>query len=373
MNRLPEKFDDLRPYYDSEIPAAMERIAASPVLETVLEYLGRKDSLAAVQEHLRGIGSTDRLQKEIMYPVLKEIVSRTVSEYTYDGVENVVKGSGCLFVSNHRDIVMDAYLQQLALVMNGIETSQITFGSNLMEPQFVVDAGMSNKMFKTVRKSDDYDAFMESSVHLSEYINYVVSHGESVWIAQRNGRTKDGLDKTEPGLIRMLLIGSDKSRALRTLNITPVSVSYQWEPCDILKAVELYRSLDGKPYVKAKGEDLNSIITGITSDKGNVHVSICAPVNADDYSEPLRRSDIAAVVHEMDSKIYRGYRLWDTNYAAYDILNGSSRFEGLYSPALREEFEARMSSAISSYPGLNEKVLRGIYLKIYAGPVSNCL
>lgn len=369
MNRLPERFDDLRPYYDEEVPAAMQRIADNPMLLMVLQFLKKEDQYAAFQAVLRQIRTTDQLQHEVMLPLCREVVSRTMTRYTYDGVRNVHPEHGQLFVSNHRDIVMDAYLHALALVEHDLPTSHITFGSNLMEPQFVVDIGLANKMFKTVRKTSEFESFMNSSIHLSDYINWVVSHGESVWIAQRNGRTKDGIDKTEPGLLRMLLLGANKREALEYLHITPISVSYQWEPCDILKAVELLKSRGGKPYVKAKGEDLNSIITGIVSPKGNVHLSICEPVDGTRFPEHVTRSTMAEVVEEMDRKIYANYRLWDTNYLAWDLLNGSSRFAGLYSEEIREQFTERLRHAMEQVEKADRGALREIFLKIYAGPV----
>ena len=368
MISLPKEFDDIRPYYDSEIPAAMQRIASSPMLSSVLRFIGAEEE--SFKNLLLSVKTTEELQKKVMFPICKDLISKTMSSFTYDGIENASPSVGRLFVSNHRDIVLDAYLQQLALVENDIPTSHITFGSNLMEPGFVVDVGLSNKMFRTERKSSDFQAFLNSSIHLSQYINYVTSHGESVWIAQRNGRTKDGYDKTEPGLLRMLLIGDDKRQSLENLNITPVSVSYQWEPCDILKAVELYRSRGGKAYVKAPGEDLHSIITGLLSPKGNVHVSMCPQVSADDYSSVIRRSDMTAVVAEMDRKIYAAYRLWDTNYVASDILNGSDEYADYYDAALKEEFIARMTKAIEAYPDCDASALREIYLRIYAGAVN---
>ena len=371
MIRLPEKFDDIRPYYDSEVPAAMERIASDPLLLPVLRFFGKEDEADGVRSLLRSITTTEQLQEKIMYPVLRGIISRTVGNFTHEGAEKVCRDRGLLYVSNHRDIVLDAFLQQLALVENGIPTSHITFGSNLMNPQFVVDTGLSNKMFRTVRKSTDFQEFLDSSTHLSEYINYVVSHGESVWIAQRNGRTKDGLDRTEHGLLRMLMMGDRTRSKLESLGITPVAVSYQWEPCDILKAVELYRSRGGKPYVKAPGEDLNSIITGIISQKGDVHVAICDTLDFSSMPERLSRADISEAVAMIDAEIYSSYRLWDTNYAAFDLLNGCLRFEGLYDPCVREKLESKMRADMEKYAGIDSGELSRIYLGIYAGPVVN--
>jgi len=369
MIHLPERFDDIRPYYDSEVPMAMQRIADDPLLPRVLQYLGWEDRLREIRELLPAIRTTEELQGTVMLPICRKIVSKTIGRFTYDGVDAACPGRGRLFVSNHRDIVMDAYLLQLVLLENGIPTNHITFGSNLMNPQIVVDIGLSNKMFKTVRKSAHFQSFMESSIHLSDYINYVTAHGESVWIAQRNGRTKDGFDKTEPGLLRMLLLGTDKRKSLENLNITPVAVSYQWEPCDFLKALELYRSRDGRAYVKKEGEDLNSIRTGITSPKGNVHISICRPVELDRYSEHITRTEMNLIVKEIDDKILSHYKLWDTNYIAYDILHGTDAHGDLYSEAARQAFVERLERAVDDADVDDKGLFRELFLKIYAGPV----
>ena len=369
MIQLPSEFDDIRPYYDSEIPAAMERMASDPILIPALKFIDKQMDVETFKAHLRRIKTSDQFQVEVMLPLCMAIVGKTIDKFTSSGAEHIDGSHGTLYISNHRDIVMDAYLHQVVLHEYGLETCHITFGSNLMEPQFVVDFGLSNKMFRTDRKTSNVRSFLRSSQHLSAYINYVVTHGESLWIAQRNGRTKDGRDQTEPGLVRMLLMVGNRRSQIEALHVTPLSVSYQWEPCDILKAVERYRSLDGMPYVKAQGEDLQSIITGITSPKGNVHLSFGHPIDTSGFCDPLRREDIHSVAAQIDAQVWRGYRLWDTNYVGYDLLNGSSRFAGLYTPELKERFLDKMQRDISGYPSLEESKLRELYLKIYAGPV----
>jgi hypothetical protein len=369
MIQLPPEFDDIRPYYDSEIPAAMERMASDPVLTPALRFIDEKKDVDAFRRKLRKIRTTEQFQREVMVPLCTAIVAKTMTSFTSSGVKDIDASYGTLYVSNHRDIVMDAYLHQIVLNEHHIPTCHITFGSNLMNPQFVVDFGMSNKMFRTDRKTSNVRSFLRSSMHLSAYINYVVTHGDSLWIAQRNGRTKDGRDHTEPGLVRMLLMNGSRKAQVEALHITPLSVSYQWEPCDILKAVERCHSLDGKPYVKAPGEDLQSIITGITQPKGKVHLSFGHPIDVSGFSDPLKREDITAIATQIDAQVWRGYKLWDTNYLGFDLLNESSRFAGCYDPAMKEQFIAKMEHDIETYPSLDAPTLRELYLKIYAGPV----
>jgi len=371
MIKLPPEFDDIRPYYDSEIPAAMERMASDPILIPALQFLDKDIDVNAFRAKLRKIRTTEQFQDEVMVPLCSALLDKTVTKFTSSGVDRIDTSYGTLYVSNHRDIVMDAYLHQIVLNKYKKPTCHITFGSNLMDPQFVVDFGMSNKMFKTDRKTSNIKSFLRSSMHLSAYINYVVSHGDSLWIAQRNGRTKDGRDHTDQGLVRMLLMDGNRKAQVAALHITPLAISYQWEPCGILKAVERCRSLDGKPYVKAQGEDLQSIITGLTQPKGNVHLEFGHPIDVSSFGDPLRREDIVAIATQIDAQIWRGYKLWDTNYLGYDLLNESTRFAGLYDAAIKEQFIAKMEHDIESYPSLDAATLRELYLKIYAGPVYN--
>jgi len=374
MKQLPEEFDDIRPYYDSEIPAAMKRIADDPLLNTVIHYLGKENEIGAVKALLYSIKTTDQFQHKIMNPLIKEIISRTVSTFSYDGVDNLDPNISRLYISNHRDIVLDASFLQIILNDNSIPTSHITFGSNLMHPQFVVDIGMSNKMFKTIRKGFDAKSFLKVSKHLYSYINYVVLHGESIWIAQRNGRTKDGCDRTEPGLIRMLGHCFNEEDIISKLHLTPISISYQWEPCDILKAVERYKSLDGKQYIKSAGEDLNSIITGIISPKGNVHISIRKPLDGFRYrNRRIQKEDCTRIATDIDSEIYSGYKLWDTNFEAHDILNKTDRFSDYYTPESMDEFKSVMHKSLERFPELDYDTLSHLFLEIYANPVDNCL
>ena len=260
--------------------------------------------------------------------------------------------------------------------MNGIETSQITFGSNLMNPQFVSDIGLSNKMFKTVRKSRDYQEFMDSSIHLSDYIRYVVTHGESVWIAQRNGRTKDGHDRTDQGIIKMFGMSrsDDKVDSLAELNIVPVSISYEWEPCDVLKVLELYETSQ-RAYVKKPGEDLNSILTGIVAFKGRVHFSICDPIRPQELSKfrDLTLNNFNKEVASLiDKRIFREYHLWPNNFIAHDLLYATSEYRDRYTEAEKKAF-INHCLKLAKYEVDAPELLKEKFLGIYANPIDNCL
>jgi hypothetical protein len=272
--------------------------------------------------------------------------------------------------------MLDASLLQNVLVDNKMETAQITFGANLMMNPLVVDIGKSNKMFKVERPGGNIKDFYKGSLHLSEYIRQViVDQKESVWIAQRNGRTKNGDDKTDQGIIKMFCMSNttDKVAALTDLHIVPVSVSYEWESCDVLKAIELYESLNVK-YIKKPGEDLNSILTGITQQKGRVHFQICPMLQEAELREmsSCSNNEYHKMVGQLiDRRIISSYRLWPNNFIAYDMLTDTNTFHTKYSDEERKAFAKRISK-LERFD-CNIDVLRNIFLKIYANPVRNKL
>ena len=267
------QWDDIRPFRDDEIPAAMQRIAKDKDFPKVIDYIYGDTDLPSKIREFSQFRTVSQFQIGFMFDAINAIVRKTTDGFTYSGFENLEKGKGYLFVSNHRDILLDAALLQIALYNNGLDCSEITFGNNLMQPGIVSDFGKSNRMFKVVRNGSSKN-FYQTSLHLSSYIRYVLTErNTSVWIAQRNGRTKDGYDVTEQGLLKMLqMSGSgDFYSDMCLLDILPTAISYEFEPCDALKTKELFISRRHS-YVKKEGEDLNSIITGIASWKGRIKV-----------------------------------------------------------------------------------------------------
>lgn len=372
---IDSKFDDIRPYYPHEVAEAMKRLADSPELELAAAYVFPGGDTASIREMVRGISTTEEFQQRVMYPAICRVIENSVESFTYDGLQNIANRNGRLFVSNHRDIMLDTSFLQHILYSNGMETSDITFGDNLMYPGFVTDVGKSNKMFKVIRGANMRE-FFKNSLLLSEYMRMAVTElNHSVWIAQRNGRTKDGNDATDQGLVKMLgMSGSDDVvESFAALNITPMAISYRYEPCDLFKVRELYATRDGSRYVKAPDEDLRSILTGLTQPKGDVHIVITPAISREEL-EPLRnleRSEFhRAVAAVIDRRILSAYRLFDTNYAAHDIRSGIDRWAAHYTPQFRAEFEAYLDGLLSQLEG-DEDILRAILLGIYANPVDN--
>ena len=367
-------FDDIRPYYDEEIASAMSRIAHSDVFPLLASYVYPDLSIESVRDRLHSFTTIREFQHDTMVHVNEQIIKRSITEFTADGLQLLDPEKQYLYVSNHRDIMLDACLLQYYFVLNGFETSEITFGANLMTHPVVIDVGKSNKMFRVERPGGDLRQFYRSSLHLSEYIRWCIREkGESVWIAQRNGRTKDGRDATDQGIIKMFCMSEPKDRvkALAELNIVPIAISYEWESCDVLKALELYQSQYTR-YVKKPGEDLNSILTGIMQKKGRVHIQLCQQLSADDFTvfEGLTNSEYhKAVARLIDRRINAAYRLYPNNYIAHDLLYGNTHYRNQYTDEQFAAFNKRLEK-LDQYDNSDLDRLREIFIGIYANPVS---
>lgn len=369
------EFDDIRPYNQSEFLAAMCRIADSNCFSLLSSYVYPDESLDAVRQRLRSFKDVRAFQSETMSKAIGQIVKRSISHLEIVGLDNLSPNGSYLYVSNHRDIMLDSALLQYLLLKHGFDTTEITFGENLMANPLVVDIGKSNKMFKVARPSKNIKDFYLSSRHLSNYLHYVIAEKhQSAWIAQRNGRTKNGIDATDQGIIKMfgLCNPSNKIDAIADLNIVPMSISYEWESCDILKTLELYESQFSK-YTKKPGEDLNSIITGIMQHKGQVHIELCEPISKDElmpYEQITNNEYHKAVAKLIDSRINLAYRLFPNNYIAYDIRYGTNKFRDMYTTEQKNAFVERMNK-LDDYDTCDICLLKDLFMSIYSNPVIN--
>lgn len=369
------KFDDIRPYYEEEIPEAMKRIAACELFSLLSLFVYPNEPIEDIRKMVGSFKTTREFQHETMKKVNEQVIRRSITHFSCTGIERLDPKKSYLFVSNHRDIMLDSSLLQYFFVVNGFETTEITFGANLMINPIVVDIGKSNKMFKVERQGSSIKDFYKSSLHLSEYIRYVITEkNESVWIAQRNGRTKNGIDSTDQGIIKMFCLSEpkDKIKALADLNIVPISVSYEWEPCDLLKTLELYESQYTR-YIKKPGEDLNSIITGILQPKGRVHIEICEPISVAELValEYMTNNEYhKSVAKLLDSRINTAYRLYPNNYVAHDLLYGNTKYASMYSKEDYDKFIHHMSK-LDRYDACDIDRLKEFFIGIYSNPIDN--
>ena len=277
-------------------------------------------------------------------------------------------------MSNHRDIILDPAITQLVLFRNGIPMTEIAVGDNLITNKFIEYLIRSNRMIKVVRGISAKELYLSSQL-LSKYIRLNITEQQSsIWLAQRQGRTKDGLDMTEQGLLKMLDMSgtSDFRQNFEELNIIPLSISYELEPCDILKARELLISRKTK-YVKGPTEDLNSILTGIKQQKGNIHLNIGKPLTPEEIAVASlcdKNDRYQLIRHAVDIRVIEGYKLWKTNYIAYDIVNHGFKYSEHYTKEDTDKFVEYMEHQLDTVEkDLCRADLRDIFLRIYANPI----
>lgn len=370
-------FDELRPHYDSESHKIMSRMAEDPMYHQLVSYLWPGITKEEAIEKALNTKSIYDFQTGYMSHAIWSIVKSSATSLTWSGLDKLDKDKAYLFIANHRDILLDSALLQIILEADEFSTSEITFGSNLMDTGFITDFGRMNRMF-TVKREGTAKELYDISKQLSAYIRHtILDKNTSVWIAQRNGRTKDGNDQTQTGLLKMLAMsgGKDFVQCFSELNIVPLTISYEYEPCDSLKAQELYLSSLHSKYVKAQGEDLNSIITGIKQPKGKIHLAFGKPI-AEELQEINKVSNdnekIKHLAALIDKRIYTDYKLNPVNYIAYDLNRQTNVFESNYTTKEKEDFISYLNKITESQKGERE-MLKGILIKMYAYPVENKL
>lgn len=370
-------FETLRPYYDTEAEEAMKRIAVYESYHKAMAYLWPEMSKEEVIQKALNTKSPCEFQTGYMRDAIWKIVNTTSAGLSWSGLEHLDKNKSYLYIANHRDILLDSAILQIILDKEDFETSEITFGSNLMEEGFITDFGRMNRMF-AVKREGTVKELYDISRQLSAYIRHIIlDKNTSVWIAQRNGRTKDGNDLTQTGLLKMLNLSGDKGfkKSFEELNIVPLTISFEYEPCDSLKVQEAYLSSLHTKYVKAPGEDLNSILTGIKQPKGKIHVAFGKPIQNEleeiDNSKN-ENEKIKLLATTIDKQIHQGYKLNPVNYIAYDLLNQTTIFENNYTSVEKENFLNYISSKTNSMTGEAE-VLKNLFFILYSNPVVNKL
>jgi hypothetical protein len=372
---MEKNFEDIRPYYDHEIHDAMLRIITNPLFDQIAGYLYPNIQVEALKEKFKTFDSIISFQVNVMDHAIRKIVKETSSGLIYSGFDALDTKKSYLFISNHRDILLDSAILQVILYENSRKTSEITFGENLMSSPFIIDIGKSNKMFKLIRGGTPKE-LLKSSQITSAYIRHAITKKhESIWIAQRNGRTKDGNDQTELAVLKMFgLSGShDFATNYEQLNLAPLSISYEYDPCDFFKTRELYIRRR-QEYVKAPNEDMQSVVNGMMQFKGGISL-VATPVittaELKQIEELSRNERIPALANLIDLRIYKHFKLWKTNYIAYDLLY-SKNFEDKYTSQEEADFRAYVNKNISRIEG-DKKELEEIFLGIYANPVLNFL
>ena len=368
------EFESISPYTDEQASEALGKLADYPAVAQASRYFFPEESPDFLKNVLKQIKTIDQFQVLVMQRFVRWVLEHTAKNFSYDGISNIDTSKKFLALSNHRDIIMDPAITQLVLHTNGIPMTEIAVGDNLITNEAIEYLIRSNRMIKVVRGISARELYLSSQL-LSKYIRLnITEQRSSIWLAQRQGRTKNGYDVTEQGLLKMLDMSGtgDFQSNFEALNIIPMSISYEYEPCDILKARETVISRKHK-YVKAEGEDFNSIMVGIMQQKGNVHLNIGKPLTSEEIAAAAQcdKNDRYQLIrHAVDIRVIEGYRLWKNNYIAYDILNHSYRYSDKYEASDVETFVAYMEKQLDTVePTLNREDLRKHFLEIYANPV----
>ena len=377
---IPEQFEDIRSFTTEEIPEAMRLLSENATAAKIVKLVFGEENFDEAIKMLLTIKTSDELQKKILTHCKRWIVSNSMENVETQGFDTIQNGKPYLFTGNHRDITLDAFMLQICMIENGLNSCNIAFGSNLILNKTIEIFSKANKMFK-VERSQNIRELAKNSQHLSDYIRYLIKERQSVWIAQRNGRTKDGNDKTDHGIITMFSMSGDRNDLitnLSELNITPVATSYEFEPCAMMKARERYITERNGKYVKQPTEDMDSMISGIWKRKGIMNIAICQSITREDLSEyegADKRIVIQAVADLIDRRIYENYRLYPNNFIAYDWLSGTSTFKNRYTEEDKFVFKAYCDKIFSKlYEELGSEAetrFTEILLGIYANPVEN--
>jgi 1-acyl-sn-glycerol-3-phosphate acyltransferase len=369
-----DSFHKIRPYHNSEVSEAIQRVLEEDGFRGFLAKFLFPNQLETGIEIVSKIKTIKEFQDIVSSKFFNLIIRQTIKEFKINGLQNIDPQKRYLFISTHRDIVLDSALLQMALYNNHIETTRTAIGNNLVPSELLGEIAKLNKMFLVIRDGSNRE-MIESSSILSSYIRKSINEDhESVWIAQRNGRTKDGDDKTQQGLLKMMAQSTKQSLivGLQDLNIVPISISYEYEPCDSLKAREIVLSRKNA-YVKKPGEDFNSINTGIMQHKGFVEINIGKPISdlLDNIESCRPANDMLKDITQLiDSEIYTNYKLWKNNYIAADMLSSKPEYSNYYSIEDFDKFSDYINKHVDNTDVVKEE-FRDVLLHIYANPVYN--
>ncbi len=370
-----QDFDSIRPFRDDEIAPAIKQIVSNSKFQSVLDFLfpGEQDKYRKIFAQSKTVRD---VQRNFMHKVIYRILAKSSDGLTNSGFDNYNE-AGHIILSNHRDILLDSGILNIILMDEGFETAEITFGNNLIISPFFELTAKVNKMITVIRDGSPRELLF-NSIRLSNYIsNEIINRNNSVWVAQRPGRTKNGSDKTEISILKMLSFYKKDNfyEAIKNLDIIPLSISYEWEPCDIMKIRETYLSKQAA-YVKKEQEDLQSTLGGIVSPKGRIHFAMGKPLNdfLDEIkTEKFNNDYLALVARQIDREIYKNYKLWPSNYLAYDLLEGIKTHDSQYNNSTLLIFKKRFSAIDDYLPDGDKDELWNLFLHLYANPVYNFL
>ena len=377
---MNQEFDEIRPYYDAELPAIYEELIADPAFRQVAEVALPGVPFEMLAAQMRACKTKQEFQVAICYNILKRVIRDATQGVTFDNSAQPEKGGAYTYVSNHRDIVLDSGFLSLMLVEQGENTVEIAIGDNLLIYPWIKKLVRINKSF-IVQRALTMRQMLESSARMSRYMHHTIrDKHQSIWIAQREGRAKDSNDRTQESILKMMAMAGegDIISRLKEMNIVPLAISYEYDPCDYLKAKEFQQKRDNPDYKKTTADDLLNMQTGLLGYKGRVHLCTAPCLNdqldALDRSLPKQEFFIRAA-ELVDRGIFANYRLYPNNYVAADLLDGDNHFASHYTVEDKQRFTDYLARQLSriDLPGKDETFLREKLLQMYANPLRNQL
>ena len=374
-------FDDIRPLNNDEVKDAIEALVANEDFERAFRYIKPDLNWNEFSETMRSFKTKEDFKSKLAYEAVMMVANKTTFSLTISGRSRLPKDKQpCTFISNHRDIVLDASFLNVMLYDVGYGMTQVAIGDNLMIRPWIETLVRLNNSF-IVKRGVSVRQMLDVSRTLSAYIRHTINETkESIWIAQREGRAKDSNDRTQGSVLKMLNMSGDKDIVsnLMELNIFPVAISYEYDPCDFLKAKEFQMKRDDPEFVKSQRDDLLSMETGILNNKGRVHFTLTQPINDQlaALDKDMEKNElVAAIASIIDKEIYKHYRFYPCNYVAYDMLTGTKRFSGNYGPRDKKHFEEYLQGQLDKIvlPNKDEAFLRTKMLEMYTNPLKNHL
>lgn len=368
------KFDTIRPYSDTEVNDGIRSVVHHPMMKALMNFTFPEQDDSDWKEQLVRTHSIRDFQINFVYHSIQKVLQRSSEGLTTSGFEKLEKNTSYLFISNHRDIILDTSLLNVSLFDNGLVMTASAIGDNLVKKDFLLKLSKLNRNFLVQRGLPPRE-LLQSSKLMSEYIGQLLfRENRSVWIAQREGRTKDGNDATHQGVLKMLAMGSDEEQVMdyfKKMKIVPVSISYEYDPTDALKMPQLMAEANNEVYIKEKNEDFITLLSGIMGQKKRIHIHVGDVLNGEieiiKKNEDNSNRQIQALAQVIDDSILSTYKLWPTNFIAYDLLHQSEQYQHLYSEEEKSLFERRLEMKIDSQ---NPKMVES-FLSMYANPVIN--
>jgi len=378
---LPAEFEDIAPYDDSQYREKLAALVKEEGFEHAVRYVMPDVDYQQFCESLLKINNQDEFQYSVMGPFLEMLVKTTTAGLSCDGLENIVQGESYTFITNHRDIVLDASFLNLCFIRENMPITQVAIGNNLLIYDWITDLVKLNRSFIVKRDVRMVEA-LDAARHLSAYIHYVINRRhESVWIAQREGRAKDSNDLTQESLIKMIGLAprdNDTKGNILAAKLTPVSISYEFDPNDYLKAREFLLKRRDPQFKKSKRDDLFSMETGILKYKGRVHMRVGRPINPglERFAGESRLEVVRETCRLIDRAIHCGYRIFPCNYIAFDEVNGTDRFNKFYTDDDVARFDQYINGQLDKVdiPDVTDDerdFMRSMMLTMYANPLKN--